>query len=112
LNDNIRAEEVREALSLLLRSPDFRASDRNKRLLFYVVEETRSAVAPKDSNPMRSQSTSSGEWPTLMEPATIVTEFDFSREMTRRANQARESRGQARASPRQWRQAVRKPHRR
>lgn len=82
LNDNIRAEEVREALSLLLRSPDFRASDRNKRLLFYVVEETRSAVAPKDSNPMRSQSTSSGEWPTLMEPATIVTEFDFSREMT------------------------------
>ena len=51
LNDNIRAEEVREALSLLLRSPDFRASDRNKRLLFYVVEETRSAVAPKDSKP-------------------------------------------------------------
>jgi adenylate cyclase len=40
LNADIGEQDVREALARLLRSPDFRTSERNKRFLRYAVEET------------------------------------------------------------------------
>jgi TolB-like protein len=40
LRDGLTAEEVSHALTRLLSAPDFQASERNKRFLRYVVEET------------------------------------------------------------------------